>query len=101
MPMTVIVTRNVEDRYRGFLASCMLEIAPGVYTGPRMTPGVRDRVWQSAFPMAPQAWPRFHSDDVARTLRNARRPRSSTSRRATPKSPRLGRRAVWFGESCS
>lgn len=44
--MTVIVTRNVEDRYRGFLASCMLEIAPGVYTGPRMTPGVRDRVWQ-------------------------------------------------------
>ena len=46
MPMTVIVTRNVEDRYRGFLASCMLEIAPGVYTGPRMTKGVQERVWQ-------------------------------------------------------
>ena len=46
MPMTVIVTRNVEDRYRGFLASCMLEIAPGVYTGPRMTSGVRERVWR-------------------------------------------------------
>ena len=46
MPMTVIVTRNVEDRYRGFLASCMLEIAPGVYTGPRMSASVRDRVWR-------------------------------------------------------
>ena len=46
MPMTVIATRNVEDRYRGFLASCMLEIAPGVYTGPRMTSGVRERVWR-------------------------------------------------------
>lgn len=43
--MTVVVTRNVEDRYRGFLSSCMLEIAPGVYTGPRMSPGVRDRIW--------------------------------------------------------
>ena len=46
MPMTVIVTRNVEDRYRGFLASCVLEIAPGVYTGPRMTSGVRERIWR-------------------------------------------------------
>jgi CRISPR-associated protein Cas2 len=43
--MTVVVTRNVPDRYRGFLASCMLEIAPGVYTSPDMTAGVRDRVW--------------------------------------------------------
>ena len=46
MAMTVVVTRNVEERYRGFLASCMLEIAAGVYTGPRMTTGVRDRVWR-------------------------------------------------------
>ncbi len=47
MSMTVIVTRNVaEDRYRGFLASCMLEIAPGVYTGLRMTSGVRERIWR-------------------------------------------------------
>lgn len=43
--MTVIVTRNVPDRFRGFLASCMLELAPGVYTSPRMTTAVRDRVW--------------------------------------------------------
>jgi CRISPR-associated protein Cas2 len=43
--MTVVVTRNVPDRYRGFLASCMLELAPGVYTSPEMSEAVRDRVW--------------------------------------------------------
>jgi len=46
MDMTVVVTRNAPDRYRGFLASCMLEIAPGVYTSPRMSDGVRERVWE-------------------------------------------------------
>jgi CRISPR-associated protein Cas2 len=45
MAMTVVVTRNLPDRFRGFLASAMCEIAPGVYTAPRMTPGVRDRLW--------------------------------------------------------
>jgi len=43
--MVVIVTRDVPDRFRGFLAGCMLEIAPGVYTGPRMTSGIRLRIW--------------------------------------------------------
>ena len=43
--MTVIVTVNVEARYRGFLASAMLEIAAGVYTSPDMTNGIRERVW--------------------------------------------------------
>ncbi len=43
--MTVVVTRNAPDRYRGFLASCMLELAPGVYTSPEMSPAVRERVW--------------------------------------------------------
>lgn len=43
--MTVIVTINVEARYRGFLASAMLEIAPGVYTAPRLTHGIRERIW--------------------------------------------------------
>jgi CRISPR-associated protein Cas2 len=43
--MVVVVTRNVPDRYRGFLASCMLEIAPGVYSSPRMSRAVRERVW--------------------------------------------------------
>lgn len=45
MPMTVVVTRDVSPRFRGFLASCMLEIAPGVYTAPEMTRSVRDRAW--------------------------------------------------------
>ncbi len=44
--MTVIVTRNVADRFRGFLASCMLEIVPGVYTSARMSKAVRTRVWR-------------------------------------------------------
>lgn len=44
--MTIVVTRNVPGRFRGFLASCMLEVAPGVYVAPQMTKAVRDRVWQ-------------------------------------------------------
>lgn len=46
MAMTVIVTRDVAPRFRGFLASVMLEIAPGVYTSPRLSAGMRDRVWE-------------------------------------------------------
>jgi CRISPR-associated protein Cas2 len=42
--MTVVVTTNVPARFRGFLASCMLELAPGVYTAPRMSRAVRERV---------------------------------------------------------
>lgn len=45
MPMTVVVTTSVPLRFRGFLASCMLELAPGVYSHPRMSSGVRERVW--------------------------------------------------------
>jgi len=44
--MTVVVTINVAARFRGFLASAMLEIAPGVYTSPDMTKGIRRRVWE-------------------------------------------------------
>lgn len=46
MAMTVVVTRNVEGRVRGFLASAMLEIAAGVYVAPHFTPAVRDRLWE-------------------------------------------------------
>jgi CRISPR-associated protein Cas2 len=45
MAMTVLVARDVPERCRGFLASCMCEIAPGVYTAPRLSKGVRERVW--------------------------------------------------------
>jgi CRISPR-associated protein Cas2 len=43
--VTVVVAVNAPGRVRGFLASCMLEIAPGVYTAPEMSAGVRERVW--------------------------------------------------------
>ena len=45
MPMALVVTRNVETRYRGFLASVMLEVAPGVYVAPDLSAAVRTRVW--------------------------------------------------------
>lgn len=45
MSMTVVATRNVSPRVRGFLASVMLEVAPGVYCAPRLSPAVRERVW--------------------------------------------------------
>jgi len=40
------VTRDVAYRFRGFLASVSLEIAPGVYVAPKMNAGVRSRVWK-------------------------------------------------------
>lgn len=42
---TLVITRDVETRYRGFLTSVMLEVAPGIYVSPQMSAGVRDRVW--------------------------------------------------------
>ena len=45
MPMTVIVTRDVADRYHGFLVSIMPEVAPGVFTSPELSKGVRERIW--------------------------------------------------------
>ncbi|RWR45280.1 type I-E CRISPR-associated endoribonuclease Cas2 [Sinirhodobacter ferrireducens] len=45
MPLTMIVTRDVEMRYRGFLTSVMLEVSPGVYVAPEMSAAVRGRVW--------------------------------------------------------
>lgn len=45
MAITMIVTRDVEARYRGFLTSVMLEISAGVYVAPDMSAGVRGRVW--------------------------------------------------------
>lgn len=45
MALTMIVTRDVEMRYRGFLTSVMLEVAPGFYVAPDMSAAVRDRVW--------------------------------------------------------
>jgi CRISPR-associated protein Cas2 len=43
--MTVIVTRDVADRYRGFLASVMPRAASGVYVSPELSGSVRERLW--------------------------------------------------------
>lgn len=76
--LTVLVTRNASGRIRGFLASCMCEVAPGVYTAPRMTTAVRDRVWKVleewTIPGADMAmvmvWPdaRYNGGQAIRTL---------------------------------
>lgn len=43
--MTVIVTRDVPERTRGFLASIMPEPAPGTYVAATLSKAVRDRAW--------------------------------------------------------
>ena len=44
--MTVVVMVDVVDRYRGFLASIMPEIAPGVYVSSNLSRAVRERLWR-------------------------------------------------------
>ena len=43
--MTVLVTRDVAERYSGFVASVMPEVAPGVFASPQLSRAVRDRIW--------------------------------------------------------
>ncbi len=45
MSFTVIITRDMEDRFSGFLSSAMQEVAPGTYLSPKQSPAVRDRIW--------------------------------------------------------
>jgi CRISPR-associated protein Cas2 len=45
MALVMIVTRDVVDRFHGFLSSVMLEVAPNVFVSPRMNNGVRERTW--------------------------------------------------------
>lgn len=46
MAMVMIVIRDMPDRFHGFLSSVTLEVSPNVFVSPRMSPGVRERVWQ-------------------------------------------------------
>ncbi len=46
MPMTVVITRDVADRFRGFAASIMPEVAPGVFVAAELSRGVRERMWK-------------------------------------------------------
>lgn len=45
MPATLVITRDVEPRYRGYLTSVMLELSPGVYLAPQLSAAVRERTW--------------------------------------------------------
>jgi len=45
MSLTILITRDVEDRYRGFLSSLMLELTAGVYVSARLNAGARERIW--------------------------------------------------------
>jgi CRISPR-associated protein Cas2 len=45
MALVTIVTRDVADRFRGFLSSVALEVAPCTYVNPNMSKNVRERVW--------------------------------------------------------
>lgn len=45
MALTILITRDVADRFRGFLSSAMLELAPGVYASPSLTARARDKIW--------------------------------------------------------
>ncbi|MDR3518485.1 MAG: type I-E CRISPR-associated endoribonuclease Cas2e [Azospirillaceae bacterium] len=46
MPMTILITRDVPDRVRGFVGSVMLELGPGFYVAPVLSAAVRNRIWQ-------------------------------------------------------
>lgn len=46
MSLTVVITRDVEDRYRGLLSSAMLEAAPGVFVSMALSAGSRETIWQ-------------------------------------------------------
>ncbi len=68
--MTVLVTRNASGRVRGYLASCMCEIAPGIYTAPRMSAAVRRRIWRVM-----EDWHRpGQEESVVMTWRSPREP---------------------------
>lgn len=45
MALVMIVTRDVANRFHGFLTSVILEVSPNVFVAPRMTKGVRKRTW--------------------------------------------------------
>ena len=46
MALVIVIARDVANRFHGFLASVMLEVAPNVFVAPRMTKGVRERAWR-------------------------------------------------------
>lgn len=99
MDMTVVVTRNAPERYRGFLASCMLEIAPGVYTNPRMSTAVRERMWEVCMEWSGELPP---EGGVLLTWRDAEQPSGQGLRVVGwPKSDIIDYDGIWIARAGS
>jgi CRISPR-associated protein Cas2 len=43
--MTIIIARDVQERYRGFLRSAMLEVDAGVFVSTQLNRDVRESLW--------------------------------------------------------
>ena len=81
MSMTVVVTRNVEGRYRGFLASVMLEVAPG-YTSPPILQGCSHKNLVSSCAMAQLSRQRESRDNLPGSNHLGKSPVASSRRSA-------------------
>ena len=44
--LTLVITRDVNSRYRGFLRSAMAEIASGIYVSTQLNSDARDRLYE-------------------------------------------------------
>ena len=64
----MVVTSNVEPRYRGFLTSIMLEVAPGVYVAPDLTAAVRTRAWE----VVSAWWATLHRGSIVMVWRDTK-----------------------------
>ena len=47
MSMTLVITNNVEDRFRGFILSCMPEVSSGLYISTNLNNTIRMRMWET------------------------------------------------------
>lgn len=43
--LTIIITRDVDNRFRGLLRSVMLEVSAGIYVSAQLNREARNRLW--------------------------------------------------------
>lgn len=58
MSTTIAITRNAPGRFRGFFASCMLEVGPGIYVAPDLKKSVREEIIETL-----SSWEQFLPPD--------------------------------------
>jgi CRISPR-associated protein Cas2 len=44
--LTIVITRDVDHRYRGLLRSAMLEVSTSVYASSQLNREARERLWE-------------------------------------------------------